>query len=325
MTHARLAGRATARRTSLATKARCRFAQWTLACIALCAAACDTTSPRTQVRVAVVATISHPTADACLDGFLAGWNESAGATLRIDAHHGNGDAASLRSAMDAARRAQPDLVLALGSAAIREACERGGAQPIVGAWCFDLAAACGDAPRCRPWGVETPPPTRQQIALLASLQPKPARVGVVYAPTEAIAARQVAAASAAFAESGIELVEQHVADPSEVDVAVQELARRGVNAIWKLGDTTVARASLQLFARCASLRLPVVGDAEAQLAQGAVAVAAVDFRAAGRRAARLAQRAIARRDGEAPRWERIDELLVIHNDARLRELGMSLR
>jgi ABC-type uncharacterized transport system substrate-binding protein len=316
---------ASAGRTRFVPRARWQFAQSVLASFALCATACDTASPREQVLVAVVATISHPTADACIDGFLAGWEERAGTTTRIERHFGNGDAASLRSAMDAAHRAQPDLVLALGSAAIREACGRSGSQPIVGAWCFDLAAACGDASRNRLWGVETPPPTQGQVTLLASLEPKPARVGVVYAPTEAIAVRQVAAARAMFAVDGIELVEQHVADPSEVDAAVQELARRDVDAIWKLGDTTVARASKTLFERCSALRLPVVGDAEAQIAQGAVAVAFVDFRTAGERAAHIARRALDAQDGASPEWEHIDAFRVLRNDARLRELGMSMR
>ena len=292
---------------------------------ALGVAACETTSPRERSFVAVVATIAHPTADACIDGFVARWKESTGAEARIEKHHGNGDAASLRSAMDAAHRAQPDLVLALGSAAIREACGRDSAQPIVGAWCFDLKAACGDASSEMLWGVETPPPTRQQAELLAALEPKPVRVGVIYAPTEAIATRQVAAARAFFAESGIELVEQHVSEPSQVDAAIDALATSRVDAIWKLSDTTVARASKQLFGRCATFRIPIVGDAEAQLAQGAVAVAFVDFRTAGERAARLAQRALDAKPGEAPEWERFDEPRVLRNEVRLRELGITLR
>jgi ABC-type uncharacterized transport system substrate-binding protein len=292
---------------------------------ALGVAACETTSPRERAFVAVVATIAHPTADACIDGFVARWKESTGAEARIEKHHGNGDAASLRSAMDAAHRAQPDLVLALGSAAIREACGRDSAQPIVGAWCFDLKAACGDASSEMLWGVVTPPPTRQQAELLAALEPKPVRVGVIYAPTEAIATRQVAAARAFFAESGIELVEQHVSEPSQVDAAIDALATSLVDAIWKLSDTTVARASKQLFERCAALRIPIVGDAEAQLAQGAVAVAFVDFRTAGERAARLAQRALDAKPGEAPEWERFDEPRVLRNEVRLRELGITLR
>jgi putative ABC transport system substrate-binding protein len=275
--------------------------------------------------VAVVATIAHPTADACIDGFVAGWKASTGAAPRIERHHGNGDAASLRNAMDTALRAQPDLVLALGSATIREACERGAAQPIVGAWCFDLKAACGDASSNELWGVETPPPTRQQTELLAALEPKPSRVGVVYAPTEAIATRQVTAARAFFAGSGIELLEQHVSEPSQVDAAIDALATSRVDAIWKLSDTTVARASKQLFERCAALRLPIVGDAEAQLVQGAIAVAFVDFRTAGERAARLAQRALDATPGEVPHCECFDEPRLLRNEVRLRELGITLR
>ena len=301
------------------------LAHGAIASIALCVAACHATSTRERACIAVLATISHPTADACIEGFVAGWKDETGAEPRIEKHCGNGNAASLRSAMDAARRTQPDLVLALGSAAVREACEQGGTQPIVGAWCFDLAAACGDAPRNLLWGVETPPPTRQQAELLASVEPKPSRIGVVYAPTEAIAVRQVAAARAMLADSGIELVEQHITEPSQVDAAVRELARNRVDAIWKLSDTTVARASKTLFESCASLRMPVIGDAEAQLAQGAIAVAFLDFRAAGERAARLARRALDAKHDETPQWERFDEPRVLRNEARMRELGITLR
>ena len=195
----------------------------------------------------------------------------------------------------------------------------------MGAWCFDLNAACGDAPRNLLWGVETPPPTRQQAELLASLEPKPSRIGVVYAPTEAIAVRQVAAARAMLADSGIELVEQHITEPSQVDAAVRELARNRVDVIWKLSDTTVARDSKTLFESCASLRMPVIGDAEAQLAQGAIAVAFLDFRAAGERAARLARRALDAKHDETPQWERFDEPRILRNEARMRELGITLR
>ncbi len=302
-----------------------RNARGAIACLAWYAAACDTTEPHAHVRVAVVATIAHPTADACVDGFLDAWREGADTHANIEKRFGNGDTASLRHAMDVACRARPDLLLALGSAAIREACMQPGAQPIVGAWCFDLLAACGDASQERLWGIETPPPTREQVRLLASLEPRPARVGVVYAPEEAIAQRQVASARAMFEESGIELVERHVAGPSEVDGALDELAGRGIDALWKLSDTTVARASKQLFARCAAMRMPVVGDAESQLADGAVAVAFVDFRRAGEHAARIARRALAAAPGEKPERERLDAPIVRRNEARLRELSLRLR
>jgi len=295
------------------------------ACALLCATSCETAEPRKTVIVAVVATIAHPTADACVEGFLDAWRGHADAEARIVRHDGKGDAASLRSAMADAQRAQPDLVLALGSAAIREACLQSHERPIVGAWCFDLAAACGDAPQQHLWGIETPPVTREQVALLASLEPRPARVGVVYAPAEAIAQRQVAAARAMFGAAGIELVEQTIVDISEVDAALDELARRGIDALWKLSDTTVARASKQLFARCSALRVPVVGDAESQVADGAVAVAFVDFRKAGERAAVLAHRALAAERGGKPERERLDAPIVRRNDARLRELALRLR
>jgi len=106
---------------------------------------------------------------------------------------------------------------------------------------------------------------------------------------------------------------------------VRDLARNRVDVIWKLSDTTVARASKTLFESCASLRMPVIGDAEAQLAQGAIAVAFLDFRAAGERAARLARCALDAKHDETPQWERFDEPRVLRNEARMRELGISLR
>ena len=222
-----------------------------IASISLCVAACHATSTRERACIAVLATISHPTADACIEGFVAGWKDETGAEPRIEKHCGNGDAASLRSAMDAARRTQPDLVLALGSAAVREACEQGGTQTIVGAWCFDLNAACGDAPRNLLWGVETPPPTRQQAELLASVKPKPSRIGVVYAPTEAIAVRQVAATRAMLADSGIELVEQHITEPSQVD-GLEDTVRK----LRLLADASHRRRRSTACARSHSGRIP---------------------------------------------------------------------
>jgi len=302
-----------------------RAASLALLGVTLCACAHDTKRSQEGTRIAVVATIRHPTAETCIDGFQRGFAAAGGSDLTLLRHFGDGEPASIARAVDSAIRERPQLLLALGSAAIRQACAHDLATPVVATWCFDLTVACEGPGGERILGVETPPPVRAQVGLLSSIEPKPSRVGVVYSPTEAIAARQVEEARRLLADHGIDLEEARIAGIDEVDDAVRDLARRGVDAVWKLGDTTVARVAESLFAACAELRLPVVGDADPQLALGAVAVASVDFRAAGERAGRLAAETLAAGIGRIPSRQRIDAPKVTRNESRLRELGLGIR
>lgn len=302
-----------------------RAASLALLGVALCACAHDAQRSQEGTRIAVVATIPHPSAEACIDGFQRGFAAAGGGDAILLRHFGDGEPASLARAVDSAIRERPQLLLALGSAAIREACARDLATPVVATWCFDLAAACAGPGGERILGVETPPPVRAQVGLLSSIEPTPSRVGVVYAPTETIAVRQVEEARRLLADHGIDLEEARIAGIDEVDVAVRDLARRGVDAVWKLGDTTVARVAESLFAACSELRLPVVGDAEAQLQQGAVAVAFVDFRAAGERAGRLAAGALTAGSATSLARQRLDAPRLARNEDRLREFGLRIR
>ncbi len=253
------------------------------------------TEPSAAPSIAIVAFAEHETASTCTDALLAALADHgyrAGPSLLVARYSAGGDASHSHAAWAAAVHSKPDLLIALGSPMIRVACAGTEARPTVAAYCFDLAAAGvvdGNGARL-PFvtGVTSPPPVNAVVALLAAIRPQPLRIGVVYNPREAIAMNQVLTARVAFANAGMALVEAEIAAAVDIPSAMVQLRERGIAALWKLGDTTVAPAAATLLSLARDADLPVIGDHARQLDEGAIAFAAIDWSATGREAGKLA-------------------------------------
>lgn len=294
-----------------------------LLALAACAA------PRPQPSIALWRPEPSPALESCLEGLRAGLADAGCGelvqwrTVRV------ADPAQLQRELAAQSGAPPSLHVVCSSPLAAALCRAAPSEPVLIAYCFDPIAAAADPTTGRlpsfACGVASPPPVLQAMELLLRLQPPPRRVGVVLSPDEAIATRQAETARAALEQAGVELVTVHAASAAQVQAAAEQLVALGVDAAWKLSDRTTAADAEGLLRTFAAAGIPTVGDRQAQLAHGAFAALEVDFEAAGRVAGRLAARLLSGADPATIGALPSPAARVVVDEARLSELGRSLR
>lgn len=307
-----------------------------LLALALTLAATACAAPAKK-RVALAYLGPEPTVDACADAVVAGLAEAGwkeGANLVVERVHADGDIArvpEMLARIDAARGTdqQVDLVVSFTTQVLERVCQGPGRTPVVATYCYDpLAAGAGKSLVDHlPWvtGVATPAPIGAVLDTLRTLRPDIRRIGVVYNPIESGPRAQVEFVRAWLAVEGVELVAAQVARPRDVAAAARGLVQRGIQAGWKLGDATTMRAADDLYREWTAAGIPIVGDHERQLAQGAAIVVALDFDAAGRAAGRMAAEVLeGARPADLP-IRQSQAYRVMTDAARVRELGLATR
>lgn len=116
-----------------------------------------------------------------------------------------------------------------------------------------------------------------------------------------------------------------VDDERGIPAAVDELRKRGVQAIWIPIDLTIYQNIQAIERALGESKLPLLTTAAAGVRNGALVGAAVDYRLHGRRAAAILQRVL--REGRVPPGLGVDRMqssLVVANLGAARRLGVEL-
>ncbi len=241
-------------------------------------------------------------------------------SIRLDA---DGATEGARAALGA----RPDLVVAIGSRAVRLARDVGVQAPIVYAMVLDPASlglpAPGQPPADNVTGVALDVTLARQFALMRELVPGARRVGVLYDPSlSGDAVRRAAVEAEAF---GLTLVAQAVRQERDVMDAASLLLPRA-DMLWALPDATVlrpttARGLILLWLRAGK---PIFATSEAFVRNGALAALAADPTAVGRRAGELAGRILAGTPAAALRPEEPPRVGLYLNLATAGHLAIDL-
>ncbi|PLX83372.1 MAG: hypothetical protein C0617_12700 [Desulfuromonas sp.] len=191
------------------------------------------------------------------------------------------------------KKGKPDLILALGTAALNAACAQRGDVPIVAGMVLDRR----DIPRQRNvGGVVLDIPLQTQMEWMRRMFPKMLNVGVLYNSAEN--GEGVAAASEIAATYGFRVVPRQVDDPQDLPEALERLAKEA-DVLWGISDRVVltpqTAKSILLFSF--RNRIPFVGLSRAWVKAGALYALDRDYRDIGRQCGELALRAL---QGQAP-------------------------
>lgn len=135
-------------------------------------------------------------------------------------------------------------------------------------------------------GVALDVPAEAQLSALRDLLPSTKRLGIVYDPAKS--AQAVQEATRAAAQLDFAVVTYPIASQSELPPALRALLP-AVDVLWLLPDTTVLGNEAPAFILQESFhhRRPVLAFSADLVKQGALLGFAVDYREAGRQAARL--------------------------------------
>jgi ABC-type uncharacterized transport system substrate-binding protein len=170
-------------------------------------------------------------------------------------------------------------------------------------------------------GYGTLQPVEAVFQLARQANPKLARVGVVWNPSEANSEASTKLARQACKDLDIELIEVTVDTSAAVSESAQALVNRGVEAIWAGGDSTVSTAFDALIAAARSGRIPVFTNMPSDVKKGSLFSLGADYYEVGRWSGLLAARVLRGEDpAKIPVENYLPEQLAV-NRATLEPLG----
>ncbi|MEY2746756.1 MAG: hypothetical protein RL112_1798, partial [Planctomycetota bacterium] len=290
-----------------------------------------TTAATPKKRIAIAYFGPEQTVEECIEGLLGGLRAAGfeeGRNLEVRKSHAQGEIVNIGPMLQALDADGHDAIVTMSTPVLASACGVVKRTKVVLTYCFDpLAAGAGKSLEDHlPFltGIGSSPPLERLVAALRELQPRPAKVGVVYNASEANSSRRVEQARRLLDGTGIALDGATISTSGETLLAAQALVARGVDAFWAVGDNTAVQAIDALMKTARDARVPVLADDPTLVDRGAVAGLGVAFHEVGKRTAPILARVLR---GEDPARIPIEQIMVLEvavDPAAARSLGVTL-
>jgi ABC-type uncharacterized transport system substrate-binding protein len=266
-------------------------------------------SPGRVRSVALFQHVSQATMEEGARGVLAGLAESGyeeGRTMRVRRYNAEGDAATANTIARAIVGGDEELIITLSTPSLQAVAgaNRDARRPHVFGMVSDpVGAGVGierDDPKKHPpymVGLGTMQPVADGFRMARRLDPRLARVGVAWNPSEANSEACTKLARTICKELGIELLEANVDGSAAVREAVAALVGRGAEAIWVGGDNTVLSSLDAVIGPAQAAGVPIFTSIPGCAARGALFDLGADYYRVGQSVGRLAGRVLG---GESP-------------------------
>jgi putative ABC transport system substrate-binding protein len=254
-------------------------------------------TPAGSIRIAVVKSLDLPEYNLALEGFINKLNEAGHqpVTLPFVLARGDSGAATWR----AVREARPDLILALGTRAAREAASHEPSIPVV--YSMVLAppeSVPDDAQQVLKnlTGSTLNIPLETQLKEIVRVFPSVRRIGIISDPSRTRSV--VETARQLVSQRGLSLRVAWADSEQVIPEAVRNL-RDSIDVLWMIPDETVLtpRSSRYIIFELIKAGVPVMGLSSAYVKAGALVALDCDYTDVGRQAGELAVRILA---GQSP-------------------------
>ena len=268
------------------------------------------TASASRVRsVALLQHISQPTIEEGARGVIAGLAASGfrdGESIRLRRFNAEGDAATSNAIARELVGGDYDLIVTLSTPSLQAVAgaNRDAKVPHVFGMVSDpVAAGVGiarDDPRKHPpymAGLGTMQPVAEAFRMARRLNPRLARVGVAWNPSEANSEACTRVARAICKELGIVLLEANVENSAAVGEAVASVIGRGAEAVWIGGDVTVLSALESVIGPARTADVPVFSNIPGCAAKGTLFDLGADYYQIGGRVGQVASAVLG---GESP-------------------------
>ena len=264
--------------------------------------------PRVR-SVALFQHISQPVLEEGARGVLAALAASGyrdGETMRLRRFNAEGDAATSNTIARALVGGEYALIITLSTPSLQAVAgaNRDTRVPHVFGLVSDpVAAGVGiarDNPRSHPpymVGLGTMQPVAEAFHMARRLNPKLAKVGVAWNPSEANSEACTRVARATCKELGIELLEANVENSSAVREAIASVIGREAEAIWIGGDITVLTSLESVVGPARAAGVPVFSNIPGCAARGVLFDLGADYYQVGGKVGQLASAVLG---GESP-------------------------
>jgi ABC-type uncharacterized transport system substrate-binding protein len=259
--------------------------------------------------VALFQHISQPAIEEGARGVLAGLAASGyrdGSTIRLRRFNAEGDAATSNTIARELVGGDYSLIVTLSTPSLQAVAgaNRDAKRPHVFGMVSDpVAAGVGiarDDPRKHPpymVGLGTMQPVAEAFRMARLFNPKLARVGVAWNPSEANSEACTRVARATCRELGIDLLEANVENSAAVREAIASVIGRGVEALWIGGDITVLSSLESVIGPARTAGIPVFSNIPGCAAKGILFDLGADYYQVGGKVGQLASAVLG---GESP-------------------------
>lgn len=243
-------------------------------------------------RIRVVVWIDSPPAADVLAGLREGLAASGLVEERdwtLDVTQVGGDATALQNVLDGLAHDGTDVAVVLSTPALQGALRRVKTLPVVFALVPDPfgvgAGSSDDAHRPNVTGVYTLAAYPEMAELLAKDFPGWKRIGTLYTPADANSVADRNRFGGALRQQGITLVSVPVRGPGDLDRAAAALVALEPDAVVQIPDDVTGAGFAHLVSATRAARVPLFAFTSDAVTEGAALAIALDYRAAGERAA----------------------------------------
>lgn len=251
------------------------------------------------LKIALLQMASQPIMEDGAAGVLAGLRERGfeeGHNLSVRRLNAEGDTAVVNAMAQEITSGGYDLVLTLSTPclqAVANANKQGRVPHVFGMVADPRASGVGigEQPLDHPAhlvGIGTMPPVAESLKLARQINPRLARVGVVWNPAEVNSEICTRLAREACATLKLELLEANAENTSSVKEAAVSLTTRGVDALWIGGDVTVLAATDVLVKVAKDAKIPVFTCIPGNIAKGTLFDVGANYFEVGRSTGQLA-------------------------------------
>ncbi len=276
----------------------------------LLALSCANSHAQSKGKVLVVATSAAGPYREALEGLRAGLNQRGRTMAVIDL----ASAAPAGSPSEWVQAQRPDLIVAVGSKAVRLATSANSQTPVISTMVLSEAAQEGSVAVL---GLEPAP--ERWLEKLSALLPRMRRLGLLAG--RATPAAKLDAVETRARQMGYTVWRAQVADAPAALIALAEMAG-SVDLVWCAPDTALFNDATvkPLLLAALQRQLPVIGFSEAFVRSGAAIGFFPDFGDIGSRTAELAQKVLS--GGAVASYEAPRVVKVAVNERVVRILGL---
>ncbi len=311
----------------------------TAAALAFAAADCGASSsaPSSQAQkqadytVGILQYTSHSSLDEISGAIQAELDQlalAAGVTIDVQLKNGQGDNATINDICTMFVSDGVDLIIPIATPAATAAAAavQGTDIPLVYSAVTDPVAAqlaqSMEAPGENMTGTSDYIDTARILDLVLANQPETRSIGLIYNLAETNSETTVANLKPILEEKGIQAVESTVTTPGEVQMAAQNLASQGVDAIFVPIDNTVASAMSVLADEANRAGIPVYTAADSMVRDGGLATTGVNYTKLGQLTAQMAMDVLQGADPAAMPVKVLDDGIVTVNTTTAAALGI---
>lgn len=257
-------------------------------------AAARSPQPGRTYKVGILYFSSHSVFDTAIAGIRASLRQAGfveGRNLEVRLANPNGDMSLLPQAARQLADSGCDALVPLSTPCLQAIVASPRRSPVV----FGAVSSPVEAGAGKSYGDHLPDvtgavwtaPNPGLFRGLKALFPECRTVGLVYNPSDANSMREKETARAMLAEQGMRLVERTINSSSEISEAIQSLLAARVDAVFGMGDNTVASGFAGLAGACRKARVPLLGDDNSLMGSGAVFSCGASPAIEGRRTGRM--------------------------------------